>query len=93
MDNLIFFVRKKILSKLDNYFSRSFGAKKLRDRTVSFFNRKTQGNSSYSIISACYNVEKYIDDFVESLVYQTLDFKKNIQLILVDVAIYLAGAT
>lgn len=37
MDNLIFFVRKKILSKLDNYFSRSFGAKKLRDRTVSFF--------------------------------------------------------
>lgn len=45
---------------------------------------KEKGHSKYSIVSACYNVEKYIDEFVESIVHQSLDFRKNIQLILVD---------
>ena len=45
---------------------------------------KENGHSNYSIVSACFNVEKYIDEFVESVVHQSLDFRKNIQLILVD---------
>ena len=43
-----------------------------------------KSSSKYTVVSACYNVEKYIDDFVESLVNQTLDFKNCIQLVLVD---------
>ena len=38
----------------------------------------------FSIIMAVYNVEKYLDEAVQSLVDQTLDFKSNVQLILVD---------
>lgn len=37
----------------------------------------------YSIISACYNVENYIDDFISSVVHQTVGLE-NIQLILID---------
>ena len=50
----------------------------------SHFFKQMRGIDSYSIVCACYNVEKYIDYFIESIVYQTLDFEKNIQLILVD---------
>jgi len=38
----------------------------------------------YSVVSACYNVEKYIDEMLESLVWQTVDFEQNIECILVD---------
>ncbi len=38
----------------------------------------------FSIIMAVYNVEKYLDEAVDSLIAQTLDFKSNVQLILVD---------
>jgi len=43
-----------------------------------------EGNYSYSVVSAVYNVEKYLDKFIVSIVNQSLDFKKNIELILVD---------
>ncbi|ETC96340.1 glycosyltransferase family A protein, partial [Campylobacter coli] len=38
----------------------------------------------YIIISAVYNVEKYIDDFIKSSINQRLDFVKNITLIFID---------
>lgn len=38
----------------------------------------------YSVISAVYGVEKYLDDMMASLLRQTLDFRKHIQVILVD---------
>lgn len=41
-------------------------------------------NLKYSVISACYNVEKYIDEFIASIVNQKLSFVENIVLILVD---------
>lgn len=38
----------------------------------------------YTIVSAVYNVADYLDDFIESVVNQRLDFETNIELILVD---------
>ena len=41
-------------------------------------------NNKYSVISAVYNVGKYLDDYFKSLTNQTLDFREHIFLILVD---------
>ncbi|MGQ2884471.1 CDP-glycerol:glycerophosphate glycerophosphotransferase [Campylobacter coli] len=46
--------------------------------------KKYKGFSQYVIISAVYNVEKYLDDYFNSIINQRLDFKKNIFMILVD---------
>ncbi|EAK0451903.1 glycosyltransferase family 2 protein, partial [Campylobacter lari] len=46
--------------------------------------RKHKGFTQYTIISAVYNVEKYLDDYFNSIINQRLDFKKNIFMILVD---------
>lgn len=45
---------------------------------------KRTGKNQYTIVSAVYNVEKYLDDFFSSLTKQRLNFKKHIQVILVD---------
>lgn len=62
----------------------SFLKKQLKDYFNYKFYRRMQGFASYSIVSACFNVSSYLDDFVNSLVRQTLDFEKNVELILVD---------
>ncbi|ELE4955031.1 CDP-glycerol glycerophosphotransferase family protein [Campylobacter coli] len=46
--------------------------------------KKHKGFAQYTIISAVYNVEKYLDDYFKSIINQRLDFKKNIFMILVD---------
>ena len=38
----------------------------------------------FSIIIAVYNVEKYIKETIESVIGQTMDFEKNVEIILVD---------
>ena len=38
----------------------------------------------FSIITAFYNTELYIEECIESVINQSLDFKENIQLILVN---------
>ncbi|WP_068033771.1 CDP-glycerol glycerophosphotransferase family protein [Psychrobacter sp. P11G5] len=45
---------------------------------------KYRGSNDFTIVSAVYNVEKYLDDYFKSLVNQSLSFKNHIQLILVD---------
>lgn len=45
---------------------------------------KTIPIKKYTVVSAVYGVEKYLDDYFRSLVNQTLDFKKYISLVLVD---------
>ena len=45
---------------------------------------KHNGAQQYTVISAVYNVEKYLNDYFSSLTKQSLNFKKHIQLILVD---------
>ena len=34
----------------------------------------------YSVVSAIYNAEKYLDDYFESIIGQTLDFERHIEL-------------
>lgn len=73
---------KKLLSnpKLflkDMYIKRSMQLKK-------HLPMKYSGTHHYTIVSAVYNVEKYLDDYFNSIVKQSLDFKKHIQIILVD---------
>ncbi|EPX4148294.1 CDP-glycerol:glycerophosphate glycerophosphotransferase [Campylobacter coli] len=46
--------------------------------------KKHKGFAQYTIISAVYNVEKYLDDYFNSIINQRLDFKKNIFMVLVD---------
>lgn len=45
---------------------------------------KHSGNFSYTVVSAVYNVEKYLDEYFDSIVNQSLNFKKHIHIILVD---------
>lgn len=45
---------------------------------------KYEGSNQFTIVSAVYNVEKYLDDYFDSIVKQSLNFKKHIQIILVD---------
>ena len=46
--------------------------------------RKIEGQYQYTIVSAVYNVEGYLDDFFDSIVNQKLNFSKHIFLIMVD---------
>lgn len=46
--------------------------------------KKYKTSNKYAIVSAVYNVEKYLDDFLKSVIKQRLDFKNNILIILVD---------
>ena len=45
---------------------------------------KSVGHHQYTIISATYNVGRYLDDYFKSITTQNLDFKKHIQIICVD---------
>lgn len=46
--------------------------------------RKYITGQKFTVVSAVYGVEKYLNDYFESLVEQTISFKNNIHLILVD---------
>lgn len=45
---------------------------------------KRRSSNNYSVVSAVYNVEDYLEDYFKSLVNQSLSFKKHMQIILVD---------
>ena len=45
---------------------------------------KITGNHKFSVVSAVYNVGRYLDKYFESLINQRLDFKDHLQLVLVD---------
>ncbi|ELY5816475.1 CDP-glycerol glycerophosphotransferase family protein [Cronobacter turicensis] len=46
--------------------------------------KKEDGHYGYTVVSAVYNVSAFLDDYFEGFVRQRLNFKKHIQLILVD---------
>lgn len=46
--------------------------------------KKYKGYSKYVIVSAVYNVEKYLDDYFKSIIHQRLDFKNNLHIICID---------
>ena len=45
---------------------------------------KSDKNKVFSVVMACYNSEKYLDETIQSLIGQSFSFGSNIQLILVD---------
>ncbi len=47
-------------------------------------NKRWRGRYKFVVISAVYNVEKYLDAYFRSIVRQSLDFKRNIKIVLVD---------
>ena len=54
-------------------------------RTRRLLRRKRHnGVYNYTVVSAVYNVEKYLDDYFTSLTGQILDFTRHITLIMVD---------
>ncbi len=57
-------------------------------QTASLFKNKIFGSkksySKYTIVSACYNVSQYLDDFFKSIVSQSIGFRDNIFIIMVD---------
>ncbi|EAJ5475456.1 glycosyltransferase family 2 protein, partial [Campylobacter jejuni] len=68
--NISFFF-KSLLISLENFLKQ-------------FKPKKYKAYNKYIIVSAVYNVEKYLDDFFKSIINQRLDFKSNIYLICVD---------
>lgn len=70
---------KKLIKNPKLFFSDMINNKKKALRLV-----KYQGKHKFTVVSAVYGVEKYLDDYFKSLVNQTLDFKKHIYLIMVD---------
>ena len=58
------------------------------NQTTSLLKNKIFGSkksySKYTIVSACYNVSKYLDDFFKSIVSQSIGFRDNIYIIMVD---------
>ena len=46
--------------------------------------KKVTGSYQYTVVSAVYKVEDYLEDYFNTLVHQTLDFEKHIFLVLVD---------
>src|SRR5699024_9235219 len=55
----------------------------IRDRFYYPLNTK-QGQRLYTVVSAVYNVEEYLDDMLSSLLRQTLDFLTHINVVLVN---------
>ena len=47
-------------------------------------NNSNDGAPIFSIVMACYNVENYIAEAIDSIINQTFDFEKNVEIILVD---------
>ncbi len=73
---------KKLLRDPKLFFADMYKKRKIALKKYSPI--KYQGTQQYSVVSAVYNVGKYLDDYFISLTKQSLDFKKHIHLILVD---------
>ena len=53
-------------------------------RKYKILSERTKEIKLFSIVTACYNVEKYLDDYFSSLICQTLNFEDNIICIMID---------
>lgn len=58
--------------------------KKRSIQVLSHLPLKYKAAHNFTVVSAVYNVEKYLDDYFKSLVNQSISFKRHIKLILVD---------
>jgi glycosyltransferase involved in cell wall biosynthesis/CDP-glycerol glycerophosphotransferase (TagB/SpsB family) len=73
---------KKLKRDPVSFFTDMFENK--RTQLLNHVNIKFKGYNNFTIVSAVYNAEKYLDDFFKSIVSQNLNFEKNIQIICVD---------
>lgn len=73
---------RKLIKDPNLFFSDMVKNKKRKINSVQI--KKEEGNYQYTVVSAVYNVGKYLDDFFKSMINQKLDFKKHIFLIMVD---------
>ena len=76
------FRNKKIKKLLKN--PKLFISDAIKNKKHYLINEKVDGVHQFTVVSAVYGVEKYLDDYFKSLVNQSLDFKKHIFLVLVD---------
>ena len=83
LDNKIINRKIKKLKKDPELFFKDliFNAKTNLSNAIPF---RFDGNNQYSIISACYNVEEYLEDYFNSIVSQSMNFENNIFIICVD---------
>ena len=77
------------LSKAYNFFEQHFNEISYLDYPIFFFgNNYLEFNETYtkifSVVIPCFNVEDYIVGAVDSVINQTLDFERFIEIILVD---------
>lgn len=73
---------KKLIRDPKLFFSDMFQKQKKKVSTLN--PKKYDGNYQYTVVSAVYNVGRYLDEYFNSLIQQHLNFKKHIHLILVD---------
>lgn len=57
---------------------------KHENKRPEFLKRKYKAENKFTVVSAVYNVEKYLNEYFESLTRQSVDFESSIYLILVD---------
>ncbi len=76
-------MRAKLKSYIKPYY---YKLRDIKQNTYEYFDKRRMvtGHFNYSIVSAVYNVEKYLDTYFESLIAQTIDFRKHLHIIMVD---------
>ena len=77
-------ILKKIIKKIIFYPQLKEHKKKKKIEIYFDKKRRVSGYHRYSVVSACYNVDKYLEEYFESIVNQTLKFEEHIDLIMVD---------
>lgn len=65
-----------------SFFETSY--KKRSKQVIDKLPIKYTGRNNFTVVSAVYNVERYLNDYFQSLTDQSISFKKNIHLIMVD---------
>lgn len=73
---------KKLICDPNLFFSDMVSKQKKKYAHV--YTKKVDGHYQYTVVSAVYNVGRYLDEYFKSFVSQTLSFKKHIFLVLVD---------
>ncbi len=73
---------KKLLRDPKLFFKDMYQKRKYQ--VQKFFSIQQTGTHNFTVVTAVYNVEKYLDQYFVSLTKQNLNFRKHITLILVD---------
>ena len=75
---------KKLNNSLINLNQEINDLKEIKTLLKNLIPPKSKFKFKFSIIMAVYNVELYLKEAIDSIIYQNIGFKDNVQLILVD---------